>query len=141
MPALPGGVPTAPAWCTNPQWLLTCSAGKPTTIFVALGQAGARPRVLGLSVLRAAQPSKPAKAGGGGAQASVTHRAWSHEVERLAAEAGPKLAREVRVGARYATIPKATYDRNRDRDRDRTEGCTRAHPSLPTQVSYPYPYP
>ena len=109
----------------NPQWLLGLC--RQANHHLRRARTGGRDPVLGLSVLRAAQPSKPAKAGGGGAQ-----RRHSPRVVTRGGEAVPRRPEASERGQSeggYATAPKATYDRNRDRGRDRTEG-SRAHPSL-----------
>ena len=88
VPAIDGGLPTSPTWCSNPQWVLRCKTKG--QLIIAFGQRPRRERrVLGLSVLRK------------GPQASA--RAWAEEPERLAARAGPALARE--VVARFAATP------------------------------------
>jgi len=89
VPTLSGGVPTAPTWCTNPQWQLSCK-GK-ALIFASLGQAGRKPRVLALSVLHAGRNSSNTSGGGTGA------RVWALDAEQLAAQAGPQLSRDVSV--------------------------------------------
>ena len=99
VPTLTGGVPTAPTWCTNPQWQLSCK-GK-ALIFASLGQAGRKPRVLALSVLHAGRNSSTRSGGGTGA------RVWALDAEQLAAQAGPQLSRDVSL--RWLAPEAATF--------------------------------
>ena len=122
IPRVYGGLPSSPAWCDNPQFVLRCA--RKATLIVAFGQRQRRQRVLGLSALLpdgaatsaplppdaistgvdATDGADPADSGALVADAPAgTQRAWSLDETRLVAQAGPQLARE--VVARFNAVP------------------------------------